>query len=118
MDSVMVTVAIEYEVWFYTSFGGIRHASEVRCLTPVFEVLQNKILIDTWPLLRETLTQEDYMRESVLKKLEFEVLVEYYEKDGKRIPVNASCQTICPPFVGGWVEQEAMKQVRGQEVPA
>jgi hypothetical protein len=113
-NSHIIIVPIEFEVGFHPSFRDRPYISRIDCMIHANEKEKDQITFDTWNMLRDTLTTEDYMRESVVKKLEFEVLVDYYEKEGQRIPVNATCQTICPAL-RSWVEQEAMKQVKGEE---
>ena len=49
---------------------------------------------------------------SLIRTYEFEVEIEH---NGERA-VSAICHTECPNFVKGWIEQEAMKKFKLEEV--
>ena len=103
MDSMMVIVPVDIEIWPY---------SQIICNDPrvPYDIRE---AIEAYVSRKEPLVYE----ESCLKKIEFEVEVWYREKDGLKIPVNATIQTSdVPSFVAAWVELEAMKQVGKEKV--
>jgi len=103
MDSLMIIVPVEIEIW--------PHA-HIICNDPSvpYDIRE---AIELYVSRKEPTMYE----ESCIKKIEFEVEVWYREKDGLRVPVNAKIQTLdVPSFVAAWVELEAMKQVGKREV--
>lgn len=111
MDGCMVIVPLEFEVFFKPIFKERNGIIDI-----VYQKGDAYVANDCALLVYQSLTKDDYMRESVVKTIEFEVLVEYYEKDGKRIPLTATCQTDCPKFIAGYVEVKAMDQIKGHEM--
>jgi hypothetical protein len=110
MDSLIVTLPLHIEVFFYPSFRGRSYIGGFYCQGhPTWTA-------DDLAFVAQTITEGDRMRESIVKTIEIEVLVEFFEKDGKRIPISATCQTECPGVVRGWAEPKAMSMIRGHEI--
>jgi len=94
MDSTMVYVPVEVAI----------QQGQVECIDQSIPLVA-QIGIESF--------LEAYMfQESCIKKIEFEVEVFYRNHEGKKLPITATCQTICPAFVAAWVEPEAIKQFK------
>jgi hypothetical protein len=98
MDSIFLSIEVELELW-----PGIIECVDARIPSAIQAYLEYHAM------------QEVGMQESTIKKIEFEVEVEYRTHGGKRIPVTATCHTVCPNFVKAWVEKEAMREFQGHE---
>jgi len=106
MNSKMVEVAIPVELYINVTLNG-----DIDPIPSMSDEIP--MLVKLWigkELVRDFIIHQEGIKmlpQSEVRKFTMEVLVSI-NKDGKAI--RADCQTICPGFVGAWVEKEAMKQ--------
>jgi len=106
MNSKMVEVTIPVELYInVTQNGEIDPSPSMSDEIPM--------LVKLWignEIVRDFILNKGgrpMLPQSEIRKFTMEVLVSI---NGNGKAIRADCQTICPGFVGAWVEQEAMKQ--------
>jgi hypothetical protein len=115
MDSIMVTIDVDAELFIQRGAWGETNNCEIVCVycisvvpSEVAKWIESDLLTSYCPTQEELDNMEHY----IVHKVEFEVEVWYREIDGKRKATEAQCQVKnVPNFVSAWFEQEAMKRI-------
>lgn len=108
MDSTMIEVLIKWDVLVWRDLDGLYEFSP-SAQEPIRDLA-------VWQWLRSDLMNHMELTEEeerdmghsqyVERTMTFEVEVEH---NGSKA-LGATCHTVCPNFVKGWIEKEAMKQ--------
>ena len=110
MDSLMIYIPVEAEVTVTKTmrYGLDFYVSRVYTALP--KAVDKWIVEEVEGHFELSEEEEDMMEQLCMRKVEFEVEVWYRETESGLKPSSAKCHTVCPGFVRGWVELEAMKQ--------